>query len=49
LTTETDKKAEILEKLNLTDTELDDLLKQMMKAKGYKKFINYKGEEEELK
>lgn len=33
---------------NLTDTELDDLLKDEMRRQGYKTFINYQGEEEPL-
>ena len=33
---------------NLTDDELDNLLKDAMREQGIKRFINYKGEEEDL-
>lgn len=33
---------------NLTDSELDELLKQEMRDQGYKVFINYQGQEEDL-
>jgi hypothetical protein len=41
---------EKLEKVcrNLTDQDLDSLLKDMMRAKGFKTFVNYCGEEEDL-
>lgn len=32
----------------LTDTELDNLIKDAMRRQGYKTFINYEGEEEVL-
>lgn len=33
---------------NLTDTELDNLIKDEMRRRGFTTFINYQGEEESL-
>lgn len=35
-------------KFNLTDLELDEMIKQAMRDQGYTTFINYQGEEEPL-